>query len=616
MAAERTSQKKIIFIFILLAFFFIFIVKVIVLQTVRTDLKLSSDNNAIREVIEFPARGLIFDRKGNILVYNKPIYEVQIIPNQVHSFDTSEFCSIFGMTKKDLVEKLVQAKLYSNYRPYKIVGPIDQRTYILFSEKLHKYQGFNIQTMFERAYNYPVAPHLLGYLTEVDKKVTDTSTYYKMGDYVGATGIEKGYEKYLRGQKGVSYYVVDVLGRIVSDYKEGKYNKKAVAGANIISSIDLELQEYAESLMVNKKGAIVAIEPQTGEILAMVSFPSYDPNMLNISKLKQNYPKLKLDPNFPLFNRAISSGASPPGSTFKVVDAVIALNEGVINTKTILPCNGGYNIGSHIVKCHHAGSLDFYRSISGSCNSYYCEVFNRLIRNKKYDSFEDAYRAWYYQVQKFGIGRRLNIDIPGENGGILASADYFNTYWGISKWGPFTIISLAIGQGEMGVTPLQLANIACIEANKGFYYIPHVVKEISDGYSIDPKYKTKMYVGIDSSYFTPVVDAMEQVIQMGTAASIFLPTLSQCGKTGTAQNPHGDDHSIFIEFAPKNNPKIAIAVYVENAGFGSTVAAPIASLMAEKYITGKVSRTYMEEYIKSINLIDKVQKTKTKTNQH
>ncbi|MEA3452614.1 MAG: penicillin-binding transpeptidase domain-containing protein, partial [Bacteroidota bacterium] len=549
-------------------------------------------------------------RNDNILVYNKPFYELYVIPGMLESFDTLELCQILDISKEFFVEKLNEAKDYSTRRQSRIYGPFSQKDVIILKEKMHKYKGFFIQKKFERAYTVPSAAHILGYLREVDQTLIDTNEYYNSGDIFGVAGIERSYENYLRGEKGVHYYLVDANNEVVEKYKKGKYDTIARVGQNIISTIDIDLQRYGEMLMQNKRGAIVAIEPKTGEILAIVSAPAYNPNSLNLTNLKQNYANLLLDEDRPLFNRALGSATSPPGSTFKVIDALIGLNEGVITTKSTISCNGGFRVSSgHVVACHHFSPVGFYYSISGSCNSYYCEVFTRIINNKKYASNEEAYTAWYNQLHKFGIGVKLGVDLPGENAGTLYSADRFNKIHGKGKWGAYRIISLAIGQGEMGITPLQLANVAAIIANKGYYIIPHVVKKIESRPFIDKKYLKKNYIGIDSSYFTPVIEGMEQVVLHGTAHWIRLDSISQCGKTGTAQNPHGDYNSVFIAFAPKDDPKIALGVYIENGGYGSSSAAPIASLMIEKYLADSITRTYLEQYIVNKNLMDRGQRT-------
>jgi len=400
----------------------------------------------------------------------------------------------------------------------------------------------------------------------------------------------------LRGKKGVKIFMVDVHNRIKGGFKEGKFDSIAVVGANLTTSIDARMQEYGESLMKNFKGSIVAIEPSSGEILALVTSPTYDPNLLVGKQRANNYKILQQDKSKPLFDRAISA-MYPPGSTFKTVDALIALQEGVITPQTIFPCNGGFRVGSFYQKCHHGGSINFIQSIQGSCNAYYSQVFMRILNDNKFDSIGNAYANWRNHLLDFGIGRKLNTDLSHELKGILYTKARYDKYFEGKKWKPLRLVSMAIGQGELGITPLQLANICAAIANRGFYYIPHIVKTINDNDKIDERFYLKQSLNINREYFDPVIEGMEMVVKAGTATVAFLPDIAICGKTGTAENPHGEDHSIFIAFAPKDNPKIAIAVFVENAGFGSTVAAPIASLIIEKYLTDSISRPYLEERI-------------------
>jgi penicillin-binding protein 2 len=608
--AKLKSNKALLIITGTIIIMLIYLLQIASLELFSNKYKLNAENNAVRRDITYPARGLIFDRNKKLLVYNKEYFELFVTPNKIKPFDTNELCEILDIPKEFLIEKLKEAKKYSRWKPSKIYGPFDKKTYSILFEKMFKYKGFEIHKRFERTYALPIAAQVLGYLNEVSQNIIDTSKYYKTGDIIGSSGIEFSYEKVLRGKKGVKYSLVDANNKIVGPYKNGRYDTSAVLGRNVVSTIDSRLQAYGEKLMQNKRGAIVAIEPKTGEILAMVSSPTYDPNLLSFTNLSKNFNRLRTDPNRPLFNRAIGSGTSPPGSTFKVIDALIGLKEGVITTKTSFACNYGFRVSAnYVVGCHHAGMVNFFRSIASSCNTYYCHVFVRLLNNTKtYGNVRKAYEAWYRQLQKFGFGRKLGIDLPGESSGTLYSWDRYTTKFKKDNWGPLRVISLAIGQGEMGLTPLQLANNAAIIANRGYYYIPHVVKKIEGG-SINQKYLKKNYVGIDSSYFTPVIDAMEQVVQHGTAAGIFMPTLRQCGKTGTAQNPHGYYNSIFIAFAPKNNPKIAIAVYVENGGYGANTAAPIASLMMEKYLRDSISRPYLEQYIINKNIMNRGERT-------
>jgi penicillin-binding protein 2 len=474
--------------------------------------------------------------------------------------------------------------------------------YSLLQEKLYQFRGFYIQPRTIRAYAKTVAANVLGYVGEVNQRVIDKQPYYKSGDYIGISGMEKSYEKEFRGKKGVKIFTVDVHNRIKGSYKDGKYDALAISGSNITTTLDARLQAYGELLMSNKKGSIVVIEPSTGGILTLVTSPTYNPNLLVGKERAKNYKILKNNPDKPLFNRAI--GASyPPGSTFKTVNALIGLQEKVITTRTVLPCNGGYRVGSFHQHCHHGGAVNFIQSIQSSCNAYYSQVFMRILKNNSYDSISLAFDSWRNYLLKFGIGRKLNTDLSYELKGIIYTKEHYEKFFN-GRWRPLRLVSMAIGQGEIGITPLQMANVTASIANRGYYFIPHIVKEIQGRDSIDARFYKKNYVGIDSVYFPPVIDGMELVVKSGTATRAYLPGISICGKTGTAENPHGKDHSIFIAFAPKENPKIAVAVFVENAGYGGTWAAPIASLMIEKYLNDSISRPYVEERIINANLLN------------
>jgi len=574
----------------------IYVLRLFFLQVIDSSYKLSAENNVFRHIVQYPSRGLIFDRHGELLVYNQSVFDVLIVPNELKAFDTVLFCKIVNVDKTELIKRIKEAKKFSSYKPSIIIQLLDFKKYSLLQESLYKFQGFFTQARTIRSYDKPLAASLLGYIGEVDEKLIKENPYYRIGDYIGISGIEKYYEEELRGKKGVKIFMVDVHNRIKGSFKDGKFDSTAIVGSNLTTSIDLKMQEYGELLMKNFKGSIVAIEPSTGEILALVTSPTYDPNLLVGQQRTKNYRILNLDKNKPLFNRAIGA-TYPPGSTFKLVDALIALQEGVITTETVLPCNGGFRVGSFYQKCHHGGSIDFARSIQGSCNAYYSQVFMRILNDNKFDSIGLAYANWRNHLLSFGIGKKLNTDLSHELKGILFTKERWDKIFGTSKWKPLRLVSMAIGQGELGITPLQLANITAAIANRGFYYIPHVVKAINQKDSVDKRFYVKQKLNINLEYFEPVIEGMELVVKSGTATVAYIPTIAICGKTGTAQNPHGADHSIFVAFAPRENPRIAIAVFVENAGFGSTVAAPIASLMIEKYLTDSISRPYLEERI-------------------
>lgn len=594
---NQNSNRKIIIVGFFLIILLIYTVRLFSLQVMESSYKLSAENNVFRHIVQYPTRGLIFDRNGKLLVYNQPVYDVVVVPNEIEEFDTTLICKITKIEKEELISKLKKARRYSRYKQSIVIQQLGFKEYSLLQENIFKFKGFYTQERTVRSYNYPIAASILGYIGEVDTSITNNNSYYKSGDYIGQSGIEKAYEEALRGKKGVKIQMVDVHNRVKGSYKEGKYDTLAIVGKNIISTIDADLQAYGERLMQNKKGSVVAIEPSTGEILTLITSPSYDPGLLVGRERTKNYRKLQVDKTKPLYNRATQGRFNPPGSTFKMVQALIGLQEGVITTKTTLPCNGGYRVGSFHQHCHHGGAVNFLHSIQGSCNAYYSQVYMKILRNNKYDSISHAYQSWRNHLLTFGIGRKLNTDLTNESRGTIYTKAFYDRRYKGKEWRPLQFVSMSIGQGEVGVTQLQLANYCAAIANRGHYFIPHVVKSINEKDSIDSRFYEKQVVSIDKEYFEPVVEGMELVVTSGTARRAFVPHLTICGKTGTAENPQGKDHSIFIAFSPKEDPKIAIAVYVENAGYGSTYAAPIASLMIEEYLTDSISRPYVEDQI-------------------
>lgn len=580
---------------------FIYIMRLFYLEVIDISYKLSANNNVLRPITQYPARGLIYDRNGKLMVYNEAAFDLMIIPCQVKAFDTLDLCKIVEIDKEQLISQIKKAKSYSYYRPSIIQNQLSSKTYAILQEKMYKYQGFFVQSRTLRKYLNKSAAHLLGYVSEIDESELSKDKYYRSGDYIGKSGIENSYEKYLRGKKGVKLFLVDVHNRIKGSFANGEHDTSAVIGSDLTLSIDAELQKYGELLMQHKKGSIVAIEPSTGEILTLISSPGYDPGLLVGRVRSLNYNKLLKDTLKPLFNRALMA-KYPPGSTFKLINALIGLQEQVISTRSVFECSHGYHAGRFSLKCHHSGSIDFLYSIQASCNAYYCYVFRKILDNRAYRPVSRAYNVWRNYVTSFGLGNRLSIDIPNELKGNIPSVKYYNKCYN-NRWNSLTVVSLAIGQGELGITPLQMANMITAIANRGYYYTPHVVKGIRWVKSIDKKYIKKNEIPIDKEYFDDVIEGMELVISGGTGISARIDGITMCGKTGTAQNPHGKDHSIFTCFAPKDNPKIVIAVYIENAGFGSVYAAPIASLMVEKYLTHKVTRPEVEENIINQNLI-------------
>ncbi len=601
---SQYSNRRFIIIGTFVLIVIIYIIRLFSLQVLDASYRLSAANNAFRNVTQYPARGLIYDRNGKLLVYNEAAFDLMVVPRQVNPFDTAKFCEILDISREYVRTELAAAKSYSWYKPSVFLRQISAEKYAVFQEMLYKFSGFYVQTRTLRKYPIPVAAHVLGYVGEVNDKIVESQPYYKPGDYIGISGIEKSYEKYLRGEKGVKIFLVDVHNRIKGSYKDGKFDTMAVVGANITTSLDADLQAYGELLMQNKTGSIVAIEPHSGEILSLVSSPAYDPNLLVGRARSKNYTKLEKDSLKPLFNRALMA-PYPPGSTFKPLNALIGLQEGVITTESHFTCSGGYTVGNFHLGCHHYGSIGFIYSIQGSCNAYYCNVFRRIIDNPAYNKVSEGYTAWRNHVMDFGIGKKLNTDLTHELKGFVPPPEYYDKYYGKDKWKSLWIVSLAIGQGEIGTTPLQLANMTATIANRGYYIIPHIIKDIKGDHQIPQRFKEKQFTSIDTAHFRPVIKGMELVVKSGTATRARVEGIDICGKTGTAENPHGEDHSVFIAFAPKDDPQIALAVFVENAGYGSTWAAPIASLMIEKYLNDSISRPWVEKRILDANLIEK-----------
>lgn len=587
-------------IFILVSL--ILLARLYYIQVVDDRYKLSADNNVLRKLVIYPARGVILDRNEKILVQNEPIYDLMVIPAQVKSFDTLEFCGLIDITKEQFDKKFKKAVTYSRYRASLFEKQLSAKTYAAFQEKLFEFPGFYVLNRSVRYYPDSTASQFLGYIGEVnDREIEKSEGFYRQGDYIGKSGIERSYEDLLRGQRGVKNIMVDVHNREQGAFFEGKYDTLAVAGDKLISSLDKDLQILGEKLMKNKIGSAVAIEPSTGEVLAFVSSPGYDPNMMVGRQRGNNYMKLLKDPNKPMFIRP-TQAEYPPGSIFKVINALIGQQFGAIAATTSFYCGGGYRYSSRgVMRCTHVhGNTNLIRSIEGSCNTYYGYVYNRLIDKTNTKPYL-AYTKWRNAVARFGIGNKLGIDLPAERSGLLPSADFYTKRWGSNKWGSSFNISLSIGQGELGITPLQMANTMAIIANKGFYYKPHLIKATGDKKVIKKEFTEKIMVGVDAPYFEPVIEGMSHVVNMpsGTAYYSKIANIEMCGKTGTVQNPHGADHSVFVAFAPRDNPKIAIAVVVENAGYGSTWSAPIASLMVEQYINGSISRpkAYMDRLL-------------------
>ena len=597
---DRYANRKYLVMALVVAAALILIARLFYIQIVDKTYRVSAANNALRPVTQYPARGLIYDRNGELIVYNQAAYDLLVIPVQTSVFDTARFNQILGITMGEFRSRMKSAVTYSRRAPSVFMKMISSETYALLQEEMYRFPGFYVQARTLRKYTRPVASHMLGYVGEVDNKLIGRDRYYRSGDYIGVSGIEKSYEEKLRGRKGVEIFLVDVHNNIKGSYADGRYDTVSVPGANLWSTIDLNLQEYGEKLMRNKTGSIVAIEPATGEILTLVSSPSYDPELLVGRVRSENFVMLQADTVKPLFDRALMA-SYPPGSTFKMMNGLIGLQENVIRPSSLFSCSMGYHAGRLTVGCHsHSSPLNLPQAVAQSCNAWFCNAFRGVLENKQYPLLGEAFDHWRQYLVAFGFGNKLGIDLPNELAGNIPSRSYYDRYYGKDRWKALTVISLAIGQGEIGATPLQMANMAAVIANRGSFYIPHVVKKIGDDGSPAPLYLQKYITGISPENFEPVIEGMEGAVNGGagsTARGARLDSIIICGKTGTAQNPHGKDHSIFVAFAPKDNPQIAIAVYVENAGFGSTFAAPIASLMIEEYLTRNIKRKYLEDYV-------------------
>jgi penicillin-binding protein 2 len=604
---KNLQDRKTIIAGLMILVVVIFVLQLVNLQILNLSYKENADSNAFLKKIQYPARGLIYDRNGKLLVYNKPAYDVMIVMNEVESFDTLDFCNAVNIEKNifiKLVKKLKQDRGYSKYTPQLLLSQLSVEEYAVLQEKLFKFPGFYIQNRTLREYTYPCAAHALGSVGEVSKRDIENDEYYISGDYAGKNGVEKFYEKELRGIKGIEILLRDSRGRIKGKYEQGGQDVDPVSGKTLTLSLDIELQMYGEQLMKGKIGSVVAIEPSTGEILALVSSPSFNPSDLVGRKRSKNFTKLNNDPVKPLLDRPLMA-RYPPGSTFKVVNSLIFQQEGIINPSTRFPCHMGFTAGRLHVGCHkHAAPQDLTGSLQHSCNAYYCQGLRSMIDNRKYGSSEKGFTTWKNEIVSFGFGYTLGVDFPNENRGYIPNAEVYNKIYGRGSWRALTIISIAIGQGEVLSTPIQTANLAASIANRGYWYPPHIVKKIQ-GENINAMYRKKRQTAVAPKYFGPTIDGMRMAVIGGTARIAAIDSVEVCGKTGTAQNPHGKDHSIFMAFAPKNKPKIAIAVFVENAGFGATWAGPIASLMMEKYLNDTIStkRKYLEERMFNTSLM-------------
>jgi penicillin-binding protein 2 len=581
----------------------VFIFRLFWIQVVDDRWKAEAANMAERKVTIYPSRGLVYDRKERLLVANTPVYDLMVVPKEVKQFDTLALAKLISIDPEELRKRLTEARAWSRHKPSVLEKQIPADQYSAISVHLHKYPGFYGQSRTLRTYPPHAAAHLLGYLSEVDARKVKEDPYYRSGDVIGVGGLESFYEPYLRGRRGVSYVLVDVHNNVKGPFKNGQYDTLAVEGKDLFTGLDLDVQQLGERLMRNKKGSIVALDPKTGEVICLVSSPTYDPELLVGRVRNTNYGMLQRDPIKPLFDRALQA-QYPPGSIFKIVQSLIALELGAITTTTGFPCNKSQ------VGCHpHPGAGDIIHAIQYSCNPYFYMVFKRMVeREKERNRFKDAalgLGVWEEHMKSFGVGQRPAIDLPSVKGGNLPGPAYYDRKYGKERWAFSTIYSVSIGQGEVLVAPLQMANLTAIFANKGWYYDPHVVRAIGHPDSVQQRYQQKHHASVDPKWYEYIHEGMRRVVEEpgGTARQARIPGIKVCGKTGTAENPHGKDHAVFIAFAPMEDPQIAIAVYVENSGFGGTWAAPIASLLIEQYLTGKTTRPELEKKMLEADLI-------------
>ena len=571
-----------------------YIVRLFVLQIMSDDYRKSADSNAFLKKVEFPSRGAIYDRNGKLLVYNQPAFDIMVVMNEAKDhIDTLDICYALGLTKEAFIKRMNDIKDrnknpgYSRYTQQVFMTQLDEHDFSVFREKLFRFPGFYIQRRTIRQYQYPYAAHVLGDVAEVSMKEVEEDDYYQQGDYIGKLGVERYYEKQLRGEKGMQILLRDAHGRIKGHYRNGAFDRRPVAGKNLTLSIDVELQALTERLLEGKIGSVVAIEPSTGEVLCMASSPTYDPRLMVGRKRGKNQLALQRDMWKPLLNRSIM-GQYPPGSTFKTTQALTYLTEGIITPTTQFSCNHGFSFRGLHVGCHgHGSPLALVPAISTSCNGYFCWGLYYMIGNRqKYGSPLNAMNRWRDYMVSMGFGYKTGIDLPGEKRGLIPNGDYYDSHYK-GSWNGLTIISISIGQGEVNLTPLQIANLGATIANRGYYLVPHVVKRVQ-GEPLDTTFTKRHYTLASREAYDWVVQGMRASVLGGTCHALSALPFPVCGKTGTAQN-RGQDHSVFMGFAPMDNPKIAIAVYVENGGFGAEYGVPIGGLLMEKYITGKLS---------------------------
>lgn len=602
MSSFNPDNRKFTIAIIAIVVVMVYIVRLLSLQVFSNDYKKSADSNAFYRKVQYPARGMIYDRDSTLLVFNESVYDIKVVMEDQHGIDTIDFCNTIGITKDEYIRRMDDIKdhsknpSYSRFTPQKFLGNVTEEQFAIFKEKLYKFRGFSADQRTVRRYASSIGANFLGYVGEVNQSDIDTcaNQYYEKGDFIGKQGIERFYERQLRGKKGVQIMLRDVKGRIQGSYQNGQYDERAEAGASLHLAIDNELQHLGEEEMKGRRGAIVAIEPSTGEVLCMVTAPSYDPGLLIGPNRSKVFSQLLLDPDRPLMNRAIQ-GMYSPGSTFKTSQALTFLQEGIITTGTSFPCVGGFRKdgGKVLLGCHgHASPAALKFAIQTSCNGYFCWGFYHMMnKTSKYGSKEAAFTKWKDYMVSMGFGYKLGIDLPSEKRGLIPNAQFYDEVYAKSGgWTALKIISDAIGQGEVMLTPLQIANLGATIANRGYYYTPHIVRSI-EGRALDTTYTKRHYTMVDPRFYAPVVEGMRAAVTSGTCRNSSFGDYIACGKTGTTQNSSGRDHSVFMGFAPMDNPKIAIAVYVENGGFGATVAVPVGA---------RLIRNYLDRYFKKV----------------
>ncbi len=600
-------MRKLLLFFVVLSTGLLFMGRLFYLQVYDTSAVIKSENNAIKVVYDYPQRGHIYDRNNKLLVSNQPSYDLMAIPKDIKPFDTLGLCKLLGIEKEKLLKELSRARRRASWLPAVIVPTMSTEDYAYLGEQMRKYEGFYIQKRSLRDYQIDFGANFLGYIQEVNQSMIKKDPYYKSGDLIGRQGVEQQYEEILRGVKGVKRFQKDRFNRVIAPYKEGILDTLPVAGRNIQLTIDAELQKYGEALMINKRGGIVALEPATGEILALVAAPNYDPTLLVGRERSKNYTKLDADTLArPLFDRVLK-GEYAPGSPFKALTSLIGLQEGVANTENKVYCNGGYRYGGKKpLGCHHHKSpVQLISGIAYSCNSYFATVYRNTI--DKYNTPQEGIEKWRAHLKSFGLGNFMGYDLPNGSRGLIPSASRYNKQYNYPtyRWGTTATISNAIGQGEVLMTPMQMVNFTAAIANRGWFYKPHIIKNINGVDTIPSIYKKKQITTIDPQHFEPVVQGLNDVYNYGTANFLKVPGIEICGKTGTAENKMKidgktvqlTDHSVFVAFAPKDNPKIAIAVFVENGYWGARFGGRIASVMIEKYIKGEVTRKDLENWV-------------------